>query len=83
MRLRAESVQLDAGAATLKAAVDVTGAPHLDLAVLFYESGIARIRMAESDGKPPRWEVRRRLQGRPPRVFVLLTLAPTSPQRAQ
>lgn len=58
MRLRADTVQLDAAAGKLTAAVDVSGAPHLDLTVLFYESGIARIRLAESDGKPPRWEVR-------------------------
>jgi hypothetical protein len=58
MWLRPETITLSADKALLSAAVDVVGAPHLDLAVYFYESGIARIRLSETDGKPPRWEVR-------------------------
>ncbi len=61
MRIREGSVQLDAGKSVLTAAVDVVGAPHLDLTVAFYESGIARMRLAETDGKGPRWEVRFRV----------------------
>jgi hypothetical protein len=58
LRLRADTLSLDASTATVTAAVDVAGAPHLDLYLHCYASGIARLRLAESDGKPPRWQVR-------------------------
>lgn len=59
-RLNAGTVKLAAPgqlAATLHS--DAPGSPPFDLAVFFYESGIARVRITENiPDKPPRWEVR-------------------------
>jgi hypothetical protein len=38
------------------------GAPPLGLTVRALDTGAVRIRVVEQDGRPPRWEVRRRLQ---------------------
>jgi Glycosyl hydrolases family 31/Galactose mutarotase-like len=75
VRIREGTVSLDAGSSKLKAVVDVVGAPHLELAVHFYDSGIARIRLTESDtSKPPRWEVSQTaLVGGSPTSFAAVT----------
>lgn len=57
LKLRADTVSLNVTTATVTAAVDVAGAPHLDLYLHLYASGLARLRLAESDGKQPRWQV--------------------------
>lgn len=35
---------------------DAAGSPPFNLAVHFYESGVARVRITEKDDNPPRWE---------------------------
>ena len=56
----AGSLALDAATATLSATVQsaAPGAPPFDLRIAFYATGVARVRLAEHDDKPPRWEVR-------------------------
>lgn len=56
----AGSLAVDAATATLSASVQsaAPGSPPFDLRIAFYASGVARVRLAEHDDKPPRWEVR-------------------------
>ena len=47
--------------ATLRGVISsgAPGAPPFDLALAFYDTGVARLRITEADpSRPPRWEVR-------------------------
>lgn len=60
-KVAAATIKADAARGLLTATLsnDVPGAPPFNLAIAFYESGIARVRITENDGNAPRWEVRR------------------------
>lgn len=59
LQLRVDPASLKLDGQVLKGTMHTStpGAPPLALTVAFYESGIARIRILEDDGRPARWEV--------------------------
>jgi hypothetical protein len=61
MRVTLDSITVDAAAGVASATLSsgAPGAPPFDLRIATYETGVARVRMTENNGMPPRWEVRR------------------------